>query len=199
MRPRLLLLLIALLAAGSLGLRCARNTERAALDEPITPPGTVEREPYLIAMTDSSAVIRWSTFQPAEPGIRFWSGPDTTELVLTQRGREHSFAMSNLQPGTTYTYQIQINDTLWSESADFTTFPVVGAKDPFTYLILGDSGTLSAGQLALAEKFNQEEAALVLHTGDMAYQDGRAIDFTVKVFGVYAPLFKRVPIFPSPG
>ena len=29
----------------SLGLRCAQNSERAALDEPITPPGTVEREP----------------------------------------------------------------------------------------------------------------------------------------------------------
>ncbi|HEU4463827.1 MAG TPA: hypothetical protein VFS53_02160, partial [Gemmatimonadota bacterium] len=85
----------------SLGLRCARNSERAALDEPITPPGTVEREPYFVWMTDSSAVIRWRTWQPAQSGIRFWTDEaDTTELLLEQEGRMHTFQMLQLQPAT---------------------------------------------------------------------------------------------------
>ena len=45
--PRYLVLALLALTV-SLGLRCARNTERAELDEPITPPGAVEREPYFV-------------------------------------------------------------------------------------------------------------------------------------------------------
>ncbi|HUP02112.1 MAG TPA: metallophosphoesterase family protein [Gemmatimonadota bacterium] len=190
----LLLLLIA-----TLGLRCARNTERAALDEPITPPGTVEREPYLVSVSDTSAVLRWSTFQPAQPGIRLWAEADTTELVLESRGRDHTFQMLELLPATEYTYQIQINDTLWSETASFRTFPVPGSKEPFQFIMFGDSGMLSAGQLALAEHLNQEEPALMIHAGDVAYPDGTEQELTVKHFAVYAPILKRVPFFPSMG
>ena len=193
----LLLLLIALVA--TVGLRCARNTERAALDEPITPPGAVAREPYLVTVSDTSAVLRWSTYEPAQPGIRFWAEGDTTELVLESRGRDHTFEMIALQPATEYTYQIQINDTLWSDAAAFRTFPSPGSKEPFDFLVFGDSGTLSAGQLALAEHMNQEEAALIIHTGDVAYPDGTELELTAKHFAVYAPLLKRVPFFPSPG
>src|SRR5688572_30693343 len=102
---------LALLAACSLGLRCARNTETVALDEPITPPGTVEREPYLVVVTDSTAVVRWTTFNSEQPGIRFWTeAGDTTSLVLSSEGTNHTFEMLDLQPDTEYTYQIQIND-----------------------------------------------------------------------------------------
>lgn len=194
-------MIVALLVLScSQGLRCARNTERAAPDEPITPPGTVEREPYFVWMTDSSATIRWWTFQTATPGLRFWAEEgDTVQAVLDEEGRRHSFTMLNLQPATDYSYQIQINDTLWSEIAGFRTFPRSGSKEQFTFLILGDTGTLSAGQLALAERINEEEVALAIHVGDIAYPDGTAAELTVKHFGVYAPLLKRVAMFPAPG
>ena len=108
--PRYLVLALLALTV-SLGLRCARNTERAELDEPITPPGAVEREPYFVWMTDSSAVIRWRTWQPAESGIRFWSDEgDTTELLLEQEGRTHTFQMLQLQPATAYHYEIRVSE-----------------------------------------------------------------------------------------
>jgi hypothetical protein len=191
---------LVILLISTLGLRCARNTERAALDEPITPPGTVEREPYLVTVTDTTAVVRWWTYQPAQPGVRFWSAEgDTTELVLEERGQHHTFQMLSLLPATEYTYQIQINDTLWSEATSFRTFPLPGSKDPFTFLVLGDSGTRSAGQLALAQHFNQEEPAFIIHTGDVAYMDGTPEQYTNNHFEVYAPILKRVPLFPAPG
>ncbi|CAN5343180.1 hypothetical protein BH18GEM1_BH18GEM1_20040 [soil metagenome] len=199
MVPKRVLLL---LLVTTLGLRCARNTERVALDEPITPPGTVEREPYLVTVSDTSAVLRWSTYTPEQPGIRFWAEGtegDTTELVLEEMGRDHTFQMLSLLPATEYTYQIQINDTLWSDAAGYRTFPKPGSKEPFTFLALGDSGTRSAGQLAVADQLNQEEAALILHMGDVAYMDGTVQEFTDNHFGVYAPLLKRVPFFPAPG
>lgn len=192
--------LLPLLAALFLAADCARNTERAGLEEPITPRGTVEREPYLVGVTEDSAVLRWRTYQAARPGIRYWTDEgDTTQLVLEQRGRDHEFEILNLFPWTEYTYQIQINDTLWSNTASFRTFPEPGSKEPFTYLVLGDSGTLNSGQLGLAEVLNQEEAQLMIHVGDLAYPDGTDEEMTERHFGVYAPLFKRVPLFPSPG
>jgi hypothetical protein len=201
MRSRLSLAVLALLLACSVALRCARNTERtAALDEPITPPGTVEREPYFVWMSESTATIQWWTFQSATPGIRFWTDAgDTVQLILEEGGRKHTFEMLNLEPATTYSYQIQINDTLWSDVAQFRTFPPPGSKDEFVFMAMGDSGTLSPGQLALAERINEEEAALIIHVGDIAYPDGTTTEFTVKHFGVYAPVLKRVPFFPSPG
>ena len=200
MRSRLSLAALALLVACSLALRCARNTEQAELDEPLTPPGTVEREPYFVWMTDTTAMLRWWTYQPATPGIRFWTDEgDTVQLVLENEGRQHTFQMLNLVPATTYSYQIQINDTLWSDVAQFRTFPRPGSKDRFVFLAFGDSGTLSPGQLAVAEHLNQEEAALAIHVGDVAYPDGTEAELTVKHFGVFAPLLKRVPFFPSPG
>ncbi|HYO45544.1 MAG TPA: metallophosphoesterase family protein [Gemmatimonadota bacterium] len=183
----------------SLGLRCAQNAERAALDEPITPPGAVEREPYFVWMTDSSAVIRWRTWQPAGSGIRFWIEADTTELLLEQEGRTHTFQMLQLQPATTYHYEIRLNDTLWSKTADFTTFPVPGSKEPFTFLLMGDTGLHSAPQLALAAHINEETPNFIVHVGDIAYPDGTDREFTVNHFGVYAPVLKRAPLFPALG
>lgn len=193
------LALALLLLTVTLGLRCARNSERAALDEPITPPGAVEREPYFVWMTDSSATIRWRTWQPAQSGIRFWSEADTTELLLEQEGRTHTFQMLQLQPATTYHYEIRLNDTLWSKTADFTTFPVPGAKDAFTFLLMGDTGMGNAPQRALAQHINEETAAFILHVGDIAYPDGTDREYTVNHFEIFAPILARAPMFPAPG
>ena len=194
-------LVLALLALTvSLGLRCARNSERAALDEPITPPGTVEREPYFVWMTDSSAVIRWRTWQPAQSGIRFWTdAADTTELLLEQEGRTHTFQMLQLQPATTYAYEIRLSDTLWSKTAEFQTFPVAGSKDPFTFLLMGDTGMNNPQQRALASHINEETPNFLLHVGDLAYPDGTDREYTVNHFGIYAPVLQRAPLFPAPG
>ena len=80
MRSRLSVAALILFVASLQGIRCASNAERAALDEPITPPGTVEREPYYVWVTDTTATIRWWTYQPSTPGIRFWSEEGDTTL-----------------------------------------------------------------------------------------------------------------------
>jgi 3',5'-cyclic AMP phosphodiesterase CpdA len=64
---------------------------------------------------------------------------------------------------------------------------------------MGDTGTLSSGQVALAAQINQEEAALIIHMGDVAYPDGTEQELTDKHFAVYGPILKRVPFYPAPG
>jgi len=189
-----------LLATVALASGCAGNTDQSVLSEPIAPAELVERAPYIVGLDEDSVVIRYTTFQPVPPGIRYWAEEgDTTRLRLERTGRNHEFEIVDLRPWTEYTYQIQVADTVWSEPATFRTFPEPGSKKPFTFLVLGDSGTRNSGQLALAEVINAERAQLLLHVGDLAYPDGTEEEFTERFFGVYAPLLARSPVFPAPG
>src|SRR6266536_2639248 len=45
---------------------------------------------------------------------------------------------------------------------------------------------------------NQETPALVLHTGDIAYQSGTFEQFQAFYFDFYASIMKRAPFFPCP-
>ena len=194
------LLLVLLVLVSSMALRCARNGETAR-DQPLTPPGVgVERDPYFVDMADTAAVIRWRTLSPSTPSLRYWTADaDTVTIALGEEGRDHTVEMHGLAPMTTYTYQISLGDTTWSRSAEFRTFPTPGAKEQFTFLAFGDSGTRNEGQLALAEHMNEEDALLAIHMGDLAYPDGTPSEYTRKHFAVYGPFLKRAPLFPSPG
>lgn len=199
MRRGLLPLLLILVS--SLALRCSRNGEVARSDEPLTGPGAgVERDPYFVDMTDTTAVIRWRTYGSTAPSLRYWTEEaDTVTVALDEEEQDHTVEMRGLAPLTTYTYQISLGDTTWSRAAEFRTFPSPGAKDPFTFLSFGDSGTRNEGQLALAEHLNEEDALLAIHMGDLAYMDGTPLEYTRNHFDVYAPFLKRAPLFPSPG
>lgn len=199
MRRGLLFALIVLLS--STALRCSRNGETARADEPLTEAGSgVERDPYFVDMTDTTAVIRWRTWAPRTASFRYWSDEgDTVSVTLSESSRNHTVTMDGLLPSTAYHYQISIGDTAWSQAAEFHTFQPPGSKEPFTFLAFGDSGTRNSAQLALAQQINAEDAEVILHMGDLAYTDGTSLEFTRNHFAVYAPILKRVPLFPTPG
>lgn len=191
--PELLLLASVFLSA------CATNGEVADLDERLAGPGDFIRAPYLVTVTDSSAVVRWRSSRPVQPGFRFWADEDTVSATLPETGIDHTFEMTELLPDTDYFYQVRVQDTIWTEAVEIHTFPVPGTRESFRFLVLGDTGTLSSGQLAVANHFNQEEAALIIHMGDVAYPDGTEEELSQKHFAVYGPILKRVPFYPSPG
>ncbi|HKY60099.1 MAG TPA: metallophosphoesterase family protein [Gemmatimonadota bacterium] len=189
------LLLLALLSAA-----CASNGEVAELDERLAGPGDFIRAPYMVTVTDSSAIVRWRSSRPVQPGFRFWAEDgDTLTETLPATGLDHTFEMVDLVAATTYFYQVRVQDTIWTEAVEFRTFPEPGSREPFTFLAMGDTGTLSSGQVALAAQINQEEAALIIHMGDVAYPDGTEQELTDKHFAVYGPILKRVPFYPAPG
>ncbi|MGH7559128.1 MAG: metallophosphoesterase [Gemmatimonadota bacterium] len=193
-RIPLSLFLASLLLAG-----CASNSEVAELDERLAGPGDFIRAPYLVTVTDSSVVVRWRSSRPVQPGFRFWADEDTLTATLPETGVDHTFEMTELLPDTDYFYQVRVQDTVWTEAVEIHTFPEPGTRGPFTFLAMGDTGTLSSGQVALADQVNQEDAAFIIHMGDVAYPDGTEQELTAKHFAVYGPILKRVPFYPSPG
>jgi hypothetical protein len=179
---------------------CASNSGVADLDERLAGPGDFIRAPYMVTVTDSSAVVRWRSSRPVQPGFRFWAEDgDTLTETLPATGLDHTFEMVDLVAATNYFYQVRVQDTVWTEAVEFQTFPEPGSRKPFSFLALGDTGTLSAGQLALATQVNEEQAALIIHMGDVAYPDGTEQELTDKHFSVFGPILKRVPFYPAPG
>jgi 3',5'-cyclic AMP phosphodiesterase CpdA len=178
---------------------CSAVSEVTNFDGGPVAPGALERRPYLVAVTDSSAIVRWRTFEPSTPNLRFWGAGDTIPVPLPGPATDHTVLLKDLSPATPYTYQVQTDDLVWTGPATFRTFSSPGTKDPFTFLVFGDSGTLNAGQLAVAQQLNNENPALILHTGDLAYKSGTENELTHAHFRIYAPLVSRAPLYPTPG
>lgn len=178
---------------------CSTVSEVSNFDGGPVPPGGLERQPYLIAVTDSSAIVRWRTFTPSTPTLRFWSTGDTIPVPLPGPNTDHTVLLKDLSPATSYTYQVQTEELGWNGPATFRTFSSPGAEDPFTFLVFGDSGTRNAGQLALAQQLNNENPAFIVHTGDIAYKSGTEAELSHNHFRVYAPLLSRAAFFATPG
>lgn len=67
------------------------------------------------------------------------------------------------------------------------------------FLVFGDSGTGSEGQLQLARLMEAESAGLVLHTGDIAYPLATDEGLENFYFKNYRGLMNRTSFYPCPG
>jgi acid phosphatase type 7 len=71
---------------------------------------------------------------------------------------------------------------------------------PFAFLVFGDSGSGGPDQASLARRMmDNENPALVLHTGDLSQESGTFGQIESTYFNAYAPLMSRFPFFPTPG
>jgi 3',5'-cyclic AMP phosphodiesterase CpdA len=86
-----------------------------------------------------------------------------------------------------------------SERIGFRTAPAADGTEPIRFLAFGDSGGGGADQRALAEQMYAFPYDLIVHTGDIAYDDGTIGQFEDTVFGMYAPIFRHIPFFPAAG
>jgi uncharacterized protein (TIGR03437 family) len=113
---------------------------------------------------------------------------------------QHRAELRDLAAGTEYRYRVFIDgrDALPEISAEALRFRTP-APGRFTFLALGDSGDGGEGQVALARRLNMENPALVLHTGDIAYEDGTFAQFESYFFRIYRELLARAPFYPAPG
>lgn len=189
-------IVIALLAVAS---ACGGQPNVIRLDESTVPTRVVDRGPYLLAVSDSSAVVRWTTHREVVGAIRFWVVEDTTRVVANERSRVHSFRLSGLKPASRITYQIQISAGEWSNTFTFQTFNTDISGDTLHLVAFGDSGAWSRGQFDIAKLLNEEDVELVLHVGDLAYPEASPEALSDKFFAVYRQLLTRAPIVAAPG
>jgi hypothetical protein len=177
--------------------------------EMMTPAGEVVRRlPYVQQTTTTSATIGWVTVQPdGERAIV--TLPDGTPVTTvdatvqngTQRnaGEKQMWArVTGLSPDTVYCYELA-NGAPMSGRTGFKTAPAADSIETIRLMAFGDSGGGGADQHALAEQMFDLPYDFIIHTGDLAYDDGTIGQFEDNVFGVYFDLFKNLPFFPSAG
>jgi hypothetical protein len=109
--------------------------------------------------------------------------------------------VTDLASGKTYRYRIGlsrgVHRSLSSESWKCRTDP--GPTASFRFVAFGDSGTGELPQSRLAAQMLQRHPDLVIHTGDLIYDDGDPGDYPAKFFEPYAKLIASAPFMPVVG
>jgi hypothetical protein len=185
--------------------------EGACGDGSLTVAGaaTVRRRPYLQQVTTTSAVIGWISLSPdgervdvTTPGgksLEAATGQPETVTVRSAGENQMWAHIDGLSPNTTYCYSIADASGALTGRLGFRTAPDADSPDPVRFLAFGDSGGGGSDQRTLAEQMFTVPYELMIHTGDIAYDNGTIGEFEDNVFSIYAPLFQHIPFFPSAG
>ena len=155
-------------------------------------------EPYLQSLTSTSVVI---VSQSKEPRVaRLQYGLDEEMAIRIEEDgprHDHVFRLEGLQPDTVYHYRVfHLEDSTFARM-QLRTLPQPGA--PVLVAAIGDSGTLSDAQLAIADLLLALQPAILLHAGDTVYPYGTPQNYREKLFQVYKRLFRSTCFYPSLG
>jgi uncharacterized protein (TIGR03437 family) len=192
-------------------LKIAAGGAAASLGSPAH-AATIQRFPYLQDVRTDRATIMWCTNEQNVAAIEFSADPAaprwtrvparSREFRPSQTGLSFSFhqhvaEITELRAATQYFYRV-LADGLLLE-ADGLAFRTAPASDGFLFLAIGDSGMGTPEQSLVASRMAREPAALLIHTGDVAYPIGSFATYQAYYFEVYRELMSRIPFFPSLG
>lgn len=151
------------------------------------------RGPMLARLSPTEATIAWHTDASTRGAVRWGGAPDSPKRVPSAgNGTTHEVVLTGLDPGKTYHYKVEV-DGKAGPSYAFTT----PGKDPARtrIAVLGDSGSGSAAQLAVAKAIELAKPDLVVHTGDLVYPKGEDRDFVEQVWKPYKTLLATTPVY----
>jgi predicted phosphodiesterase len=169
----------------------------------------IRRRPYLQRVTATSAVIVWTSLglAPGEVALHKVSGAPVSvapaALDQTARlpggARQWTASLAKLDPNTTYCYEIREGGAQVVDQSPLTTAPAPGTGARVRMVVIGDSGDGGSDQKAVSKQLDTVPFDLMLHTGDVAYENGTLDDFESKFFTVYRSYLRRAPVFPASG
>jgi hypothetical protein len=177
--------------------------------ELIAPGGDVVRRlPYIQQTTTAAARVGWVTVLP-EGERAIVSTPEHAPVMtadaIVQDGNQRNAgekqmwaSLGGLQPASVYCYELA-NGSPMSGRTGFKTAPPLDSTETIRFMAFGDSGGGGADQHALRDQMLDLPYDLIVHTGDLAYDDGTIGQFEENVFGVYYDLFRNLPFFPAAG
>ncbi|HET7504419.1 MAG TPA: metallophosphoesterase [Kofleriaceae bacterium] len=167
------------------------------------------RQPYLQQITTTSAMFGWVSTAAEELRVDVTT-PDrqivATATAVPQVGSlrppgEYQMwaTATGLGPDAIYCYTLWSGAEQLTASTGFRTAPAADSAAPVRFLAFGDSGGGGADQYALRDQMYTVPYDLMVHTGDLAYDNGTIAQLDDNVFGVYADLLRNLGLFPSAG
>lgn len=195
----------------------------AGLPAPGAGQTALTRAPYLQRVTAHDAAVVWTSVANGSASVLLEAPDGTQQMSFTAAidgataagggdagatptsaspaagARQWTAALSGLQPATTYCYTVYQDGEPVSAPTPLATAPETGATSKVQFVAFGDSGGGGDDQHALLQQIETVPFDFMIHTGDIAYDDGTMSDFETKFFGVYASLLASRPMFPASG
>ncbi|MCZ6794784.1 MAG: metallophosphoesterase [Planctomycetota bacterium] len=157
-----------------------------------------DRSPYLQMLTTTGVLVVSRSAEPRAARLRLGLDPSLSlRLLESQVARRHVFRLEGLQPASDYFYEVEHVGLPPFPAARFRTLPEPGGE--VRLAVIGDSGTLSDEQFAVARLLETLSPDLLLHTGDAAYPFGTPQNYSEKFFDVYEGLLSRTCVYPALG
>lgn len=168
----------------------------------------IVRTPYLQQLTTNSVIIGWLSKDGSSERVDVTRPDGSTvekamaEIDRTARssdGKQMWATVKDLEPDSIYCYTLAAGDKELSQRIGFRTAPDANATRKISFLAFGDSGGGGGDQYALLDQMSNVPYDLIIHTGDIAYDQGTITQFEDTVFSVYGELFRHIAFFPSAG
>jgi predicted MPP superfamily phosphohydrolase len=170
---------------------------------PLDGGATIKREPYLQQLSTTGTLLGWVTTDASAELVQLSTGasiPAADEPGnLRSAGEKQKWAtVDGLTANTTYCYTLMAGSAMTAPTG-FKTPPSPDSTETIRILAFGDSGGGGSDQKALLDQMFDVPYDLMIHTGDIAYEDGTLAQFEANVFNIYADLFRNIPFFPAAG
>ncbi len=171
--------------------------------QPGNAPDLEKEEKVLIWQTDGV---------PGEFKVEFSEDPAFSEsgearisfVDLTFHDKQSKLYRAHLKDldfDASYTYRVSLNDSILAEHS----FKTRSRKPQSRFAVFADVGAKTLEQAAIAYRVSLEEPQFAMILGDMAYNDGRVIEYRYRFFPYYlapvasprtgAPLLQSIPFY----
>ena len=154
------------------------------------------RGPYLQLMTTGSVTVVWNTDTAALCALAIRPVHGVATVLTGSVGTVCALAAGGLLAGAQYAY------TPLADGVPLRAESVFQADDPnmpYDLLVLGDSGCGLPTQLAVRDRMLATPVDIMIHTGDMIYEDGAAADFNPQFFVPYQDFLRELVFWPTLG
>jgi hypothetical protein len=179
---------------------------RASCGEPGPVSEKIDRHPYVQRVTSSSARVMWTSSDGFVETVRVWRdgeeprerAGDVEDSRYLRQTRQLAAEFARLEPATVYCYELvdRSGARVFGPSG-FTTAPE--AADHVDLVVFGDSGSGGQDQATVAAQLETVPMDLMLHVGDLAYENGLMGELESNHFAMYRPLMASLPMFPAIG
>jgi hypothetical protein len=150
------------------------------------------RGPVVGSVTPRSAIVSFRTATPDATSVLLRSGA----RIAAGDGVDHVARLAQLEPGKRYAYTVEDGSGALA-TGRFRAAPARAAR--FTFAVVGDYGSGTENETAVASLIGSWHPDFVLTVGDNAYPEGSAGLLDRDIFGPYAPVMRESAWFPALG
>ncbi len=141
--------------------------------------------------------VVWRTPEESDSKVRYWREREENfqEVGDVTPTRYHSVKLTDLSPKESYRYEAHSGGKKIGEGWIYR----LDTGSSFGFAVLGDSGSGSDDQYAVAKEIGAHGADFILHTGDLIYPRGEDGDYPKQFFAPYKTLIANAVFYPAIG